>query len=63
MKFTELQEKSLEELQKLLKEKKAEMFELRLKLKTMQLTNPNKLRVIRRDIARINTALNAKRNG
>ncbi|MCF6201036.1 MAG: 50S ribosomal protein L29 [Hydrogenimonas sp.] len=62
MKYTEIKDKSIEELQKLLKEKKMELFEMRLKLKTMQLTNPNEIRTARRDIARIKTAINAQKN-
>ncbi|WP_066389704.1 50S ribosomal protein L29 [Helicobacter himalayensis] len=62
MKFTELKDKDIAELQKLLKEKKSLLFETRLKLKTMQLTNSSELRVVRKDIARINTALNAKKD-
>ncbi|CAM2743700.1 50S ribosomal protein L29 [Helicobacter felis] len=59
MKFTELREKDRKELEKLLKEKKLELFELRIKLKTMQIKNPNEVRAVRKDIARINTALSA----
>lgn len=62
MKFTELKDKDINELKTMLKDKKAELFELRLKLKTMQLTNPSQLAVIRKDIARINTAISAKNN-
>lgn len=60
MKFTEIQEKSLSELQATLKEKKMELFELKLKLKTMQLTNPNEIRATKRDIARIKTAISVQ---
>ncbi|WP_456404078.1 50S ribosomal protein L29 [Hydrogenimonas sp.] len=62
MKYTEIREKSREELEKLLKEKKMELFEMRLKLKTMQLTNPNEIRAVRKDIARIKTAITAQKN-
>ena len=62
MKFTELQDKDIAELQKMLKEKKSWLFEKRLQLKTMQLTNPSEIKTIRKDIARINTALSAKKN-
>ncbi len=62
MKYTEIQEKSLQELEGLLKEKKMELFELKLKLKTMQLTNPNEIRAVRKDIARIKTAISAQKN-
>lgn len=61
MKFTDLKEKDLAELQKMLKDKKSELFELRLKLKTMQLTNTSEITVARKDIARIRTAISAKR--
>ncbi len=63
MKFTELKDKDLNELKTILKEKKAELFKLRLELKTMQLTNPSQIAVIRKDIARINTAISAKNDG
>ncbi|MBR2112360.1 MULTISPECIES: 50S ribosomal protein L29 [Helicobacter] len=62
MKFTELKDKDIVELQKLLKEKKSLLFETRLKLKTMQSTNPSELKFVRKDIARINTAINAKKD-
>lgn len=62
MKFTELKEKGMEELHALLKEKKSALFELKLKLKTMQLTNPSEIRSVRKDIARISTAINAKKD-
>jgi len=59
MKYTDLKDKSVEELQKLLKEKKLELFTLKAKLKTMQLTNTNELRATKKDIARIKTAITA----
>ncbi|MDA3966976.1 MULTISPECIES: 50S ribosomal protein L29 [Helicobacter] len=61
MKYTDINTKNIEELNSLLKEKESLMFELRLKLKTMQLTNSSEIRVVRKDIARIKTALNEKR--
>lgn len=57
MKYTELNEKSQNELQELLKEKKVLLFTMKQKLKTMQLNNPNEVRDVKKDIARINTAL------
>ncbi|MGP1580446.1 MAG: 50S ribosomal protein L29 [Wolinella sp.] len=60
MKFTEIKDQEVAALQKLLKEKRSLLFELKLKLKTMQLSNPNEIKVVRKDIARINTALAAK---
>lgn len=59
MNYTDLKEKSLQELNELLKEKKVLLFELKAKLKTMQLTNTSELRVAKKDIARIQTAITA----
>ncbi len=59
MNYTDLNGKSLEELNELLKEKKVLLFELKLKLRTMQLTNTSELKAVKKDIARINTAINA----
>ncbi|EES89297.1 MULTISPECIES: 50S ribosomal protein L29 [Helicobacter] len=61
MKYTEINEKSIQELQELLKEKETSLFELNLKLRTMQQTNTSELKATRKDIARIKTAMNAKR--
>ncbi|MEZ7933940.1 MAG: 50S ribosomal protein L29 [Sulfurospirillum sp.] len=60
MKYIDLNGKSAAELAELLKEKKVLLFTLRQKLKTMQLTNPNEIKEVRRDIARINTAISAQ---
>ncbi len=62
MKYTDLQDKSISELQEMLKEKKLEVFTLRAKLKTMQLTNTSELRAAKKDVARIMTAINAARS-
>ena len=59
MNYTDLKDKSLNELQVLLKEKKVLLFELKAKLKTMQLTNTSELRVVKKDIAKIQTAMTA----
>ncbi|WP_297809482.1 50S ribosomal protein L29 [uncultured Helicobacter sp.] len=61
MKYTEIDTKTIEELNVLLKEKETSLFELNLKLRTMQLTNSSEIRVTKKDIAKIKTALNAKR--
>ena len=63
MKYTELKEKSVAELNALLKEKKVLLFTLRQKLKTMQLSNPNEISAVRKEIAQINTAISATRQG
>ncbi len=59
MKYTEITEKSVDELNKLLKEKKLELFTLKAKLKTMQLQDSSEIRKTRKDIARISTAISA----
>jgi large subunit ribosomal protein L29 len=61
MKFTDISTKSADELQALLKEKRGELFQLRVKLKTMQLGNPNEITALRKDIARIQTAITASK--
>ncbi len=61
MKYTELKEKSLQELEGLLRDKKLELFSLRMKLKTMQLQDTSQIRKTRKDIARIKTAIAEKR--
>jgi large subunit ribosomal protein L29 len=59
MNYTNIKEKSLDELNILLKEKKVLLFELKIKQKTMQLTNTSELRVVKKDIAKIKTAITA----
>ena len=57
--YSDLKEKSLEELNGLLKENKVLLFELKAKLKTMQLTNTSELKVAKKDLARIQTEITA----
>lgn len=57
MKYIELKDKSIDELNGLLKEKKVLLFELKIKQKTMQLTNTSEIKVVKKDIAKINTAI------
>ncbi len=59
MNYTDIKDKSLNELQELLREKKVLLFELKAKLKTMQLTNTSELQVAKKDIAKIQTAITA----
>jgi len=61
MNYTDIQDKSEAELVELLKEKKLELFTLKAKQRTMQLQNTSELRVAKKDIAKINTALTAVR--
>ncbi len=62
MKYTDIKDKDLSELRQLLKDKKTELFTLRIRLKTGQLTKPSEISVVRKDIARIATAIAAKLN-
>ena len=59
MKYSDLSDKSVADLKGMLKEKKTELFTLKIKQKMMQLTNTSELRVAKKDLARINTALTA----
>ncbi len=61
MKYIDIKDKSLQDLEVELKSKKLLLFELKMKQKTMQLKNTNELRVTKKDIARINTAISAKK--
>ncbi|EAL3842079.1 50S ribosomal protein L29 [Campylobacter upsaliensis] len=61
MKYTEIKDKTAVELNVMLKEKKLLLFTLKQKLKTMQLTNPKEISQVKKDIARINTAISALR--
>jgi large subunit ribosomal protein L29 len=62
MKYTDIADKTEAELLEMLKEKKLELFTLKAKQKTMQLTNTTELRTAKKDIARIQTALSAARS-
>jgi len=62
MNYIDLKDKKEAELTAMLKEKKLELFTLNAKQKTMQLTNTSELRVAKKDIARIQTALTAARS-
>ncbi|MBN2824018.1 MAG: 50S ribosomal protein L29 [Campylobacterales bacterium] len=61
MNYTDIQSKNEKELLDMLKAKKLELFTLKAKQRTMQLTNTSELRVAKKDIAKINTALSALR--
>jgi large subunit ribosomal protein L29 len=59
MKYSDLADKSSTELKVMLKEKKTELFTLKIKQKMMQLQNTSELRVAKKAVAKINTALSA----
>lgn len=60
MKPKELREKTKEELENLLKEKKARLMKLRFELKEGKLKNVAEIKETKRDIARILTILKEK---
>jgi len=62
MNYTDIADKTEAELLETLKKKKLELFTLKAKQKTMQLTNTTELRTAKKDIARIQTALTAARS-
>jgi large subunit ribosomal protein L29 len=60
MKASELRQLSLSELQGKLDDAKEELFKLRFQMASGQLEDPNRLRFVRRDIARINTLMSER---
>jgi len=62
MKYSDLADKNTAELQAMLKERKTELFTLKIKQKMMQLQNTSELNTAKKDIAKINTALTAVAN-
>lgn len=57
MKAAEIRELTLEEMNAKLKELKAELFNLRFQHAINQLDNPMRLKVVKKDIARIKTVI------
>lgn len=55
-----LREHTVEELRLRLDDAKAEAFKLRVRSTTKELDNPMRMRIVRRDIARIETILTEK---
>ncbi len=62
MKASELREQTVEELKDTERELAEKLFALRLQKVTGQLESPAKIRVVRRDIARVLTVLQEKEN-
>ncbi|MBD5423012.1 MAG: 50S ribosomal protein L29 [Mycoplasma sp.] len=60
MKFKDIENKSINELNDLLNDLKAESFTLGWKNKTQQQDQTHKIRLVRRDIARVLTAIRQK---
>jgi large subunit ribosomal protein L29 len=63
MKYTEIKDKSVAELNQLLKEKKLSLFMSKQRFRLGQLQKTSDIRDIRKDIAKIETALSEKRRG
>jgi large subunit ribosomal protein L29 len=61
MKYSEMQSLSVTDLVKKKKEIASEMFTLKMKNSIGQAGNPLMIRTLRRDIARINTAISTKK--
>lgn len=59
MKASEVRKKSADELKDLLLDLRKQQFELRMKMGSGQLTEPHRLRQVRRDIARVKTVINS----
>lgn len=63
MKASELREKTIDELQHREQELAEQLFALRLQKTTGQLEKPAKMRTARKDLARVLTVLNEKKQG
>ena len=61
MKANEMREKSHDELNKALGDLEEQLFKLRFQKSTGQIENPQKIREVRKDIARVLTVLNERR--
>jgi large subunit ribosomal protein L29 len=63
MKFADVKELSVVEMNKKIRETKEKMFDAKMKNSMGQMTNPTSIRGMRRDVARLKTALTAKLRG
>jgi large subunit ribosomal protein L29 len=61
MKFAELKEKTATELAVQSRDLRQELFNLRLQKATAQLEKPSRLRILRKDIARVETRISQLR--
>ena len=60
MNATELRDKTPDQLRDMLKDLKKEAFNLRFQAATSQMENTERVRTVRRDVARVMTILNEK---
>jgi len=63
MKTNELRKLTTEELTKRVHENKEELFNLRMQKATGMLEKPSRIHELRKEVARINTILNERREG
>ena len=63
MKMLELRELTLDELEQKLLDLKEELFNLRFQQSTNRLENPMRIRLVKKDIARIKTLLTQMKRG
>jgi large subunit ribosomal protein L29 len=63
MKFKELKDLTIPELAAKGRDLRQEIFNLRLQQASSQLEKPARLRILRRDIARVETRINQLKNG
>ncbi|MCL2368150.1 MAG: 50S ribosomal protein L29 [Oscillospiraceae bacterium] len=63
MKASEVRQMKSDELEKRLLELKKDLFTLRMQHATNQLDNPIRIRAVRRDIARVMTAMREQKSG
>jgi large subunit ribosomal protein L29 len=61
MKADKIRELSINEIEKKLKETHKELFELHMRKQTGQVEKPSQVRMLRRDIARLETILTQKK--
>ena len=62
MKYKDIRELSDEELAQKLEDGRAELFNLRFQMATSQLDNTARVTLVKRDIARIQTEMRARKN-
>ena len=63
MKMSELKDLTVSELAAKSRDMRQEVFNLRLQQASSQLEKPARLRILRRDVARVETRISALRNG
>lgn len=63
MKAIELRGLSVEELKEKEKDFRGELFNLKIQRATGKIENPNRLKILRKDVARINTIMKENKSG